>query len=889
MVLKTTYILIVISCFLIAIPSYSNETAFQYERVESGKCLFEVLPGLDLNTDSFTKGIINTGFSDLDEYLTGIGASELSRKSAKYQPRWYSLKFSPEHSVEDVVFHLQSIDIVDNAWPCPLVKTFEMKYHPDDFLYPAQWHPETIQAPQAWSVYRGSSDVEVGIIDSGVNYEHEDLAPAVWINPGEDLNGNGVIDVSDWNNTDDDSNGYIDDFWGWDWVNVGSSAVWPGEDPGPPDNDPMDFGGHGTHCAGDACAATDNFAGVTSPGFNSKIMCLRAGYTEAGTGMGLVSLEAAIDAVYYAIDMGAEVISMSFGGSTMYPPFMQALQTAANAGLVLAASAGNDDNNEIQYPAGYTFVNAIAATAKGDIKADFSSYGTWVTVSAPGNQIYSTIPDGYGNMDGTSMSCPIAAGLCALIKGLKPEWSSNEVGDWLAETADDIDYLNPLYAGQLGGGRINAYKAVDLFVSIDSLWIDLPVDGERLPHNTEGALFVQFHKRYDYAIDVSLQLSSENPRVSFSQDYYYIGDLYEGESGINEIPFLITVAAGEDEYEMIELDATFSGYDFEFTQIIEIPAGYPDVVIIDADRDNTENTAFYYGQTLEAMGYSSEIRKLSDMEGIEFSMFTPSAVIAFSGTAEDSIFSAEDWQALENYFYTGGRLIISGQNIAQDCAVNHPDILQTFLWSSFVEEHSNDLTVAGNPNYTPAQDYYLVMAGSGGAWNQNSLDVIEPLPIAQTVFVYNENNLDRAAGIYWQSTYGKMFFCSFGIEGINDDASTGNSKQEVLQMMFEEFGLSYAGDAQTTSLPISIELKPVSPNPFNNAALIRYTLNQSQLVKLTVYDILGRETSVLINTFQPAGVYELIWNTDETTSSGIYFLRLEAGEETRIRKAVLLK
>ena len=869
-------------------PLYALESAFTWEKVESGKCLVELSEPLPQMDELNIASLRNAGLDDLADDFTAAGVYSIRRLAGKFRPELLTVDFDSDMLVETAVELLSRNTVIKAVWPCPLVEMYELRMEADDFLSPAQWHIDAMFCPEAWAIYRGSSDIQIGIIDGGVNYEHPDLASTVWINAGEDLNGDGIIDLFDWNNYDDDGNGYIDDFWGWDWVSVAPILVWPGEDPGPPDNDPMDFDGHGTHCAGDASAATDNFEGVSAPGFKSQIMSLRAGYLDA-SGQGLVSLEAAIQAVYYAIDMDAEVLSMSFGGSGIYTPFRNALETAADSGLVLLAAAGNDNNNEIGYPAGYDDVIAVAATAVGDIKADFSSYGTWVTISAPGDQIYSTIVEGYGNMSGTSMSTPVAAGLAGLVKGLQPDWSSIEVGEWLAETADDIDYLNPAYAGQLGGGRINAWRAVDMFVTIDSLWAELPVDGERLPFNTEGALLVQYHKTSGQASVVSIELSSANPNVNISQNYYYIGDISQGESGTNEAnPFLISVGHTGGDFEVVEIEAVITGDDFAYTQILELPVGRADVLIIDADQENDEKTSYYYEEALNGMGYSSEVFKLTQTNPAGDLPANHEAVIFFTGTAETNILSADDWDDLEDYFYGGGNLIISGQNIAEYCSVYHPGILQGFLWSEYIAPHSNDLTISGAEGNPLTEGMYLVMAGSGGAWNQSSLDVITPMLIAETFFVYDEDEPDEACGLYWRSSQGEMFFCSFGIEGINDNASTGNTKQEVLQMMFDKFGMTSVENTPAP-IPLSIELLPPRPNPFNSTVDISFTLNRPGKVDIGVFDVLGREVGTVLHEHRPAGSYSVQWSPEDYTASGIYFLQFNSGDFSACQKVVLLK
>jgi len=224
-----------------------------------------------------------------------------------------------------------------------------------------------IDAPEAWDFTTGYSGVIVAVIDSGVDYNHPDLAANIWSNPGE----------TPGNSTDDDSNGYVDDVRGWDWVDG--------------DNDPMDYNDHGTHCAGTIAAVGNNSTGITGVCWKAKIMPLRFLNT---LGSGLTS--DAISAIQYANQMGAHVISNSWGSYT----YTQAVKDAIDASsAVVVCAAGNDTNDNDggthHYPSDYTSSNiiSVAATDQNDGLASFSNYGaTSVDVGAPGVNIYSGSP-----------------------------------------------------------------------------------------------------------------------------------------------------------------------------------------------------------------------------------------------------------------------------------------------------------------------------------------------------------------------------------------------------------------------------------------------------------------------------------------------------------------
>ncbi|MEJ2222997.1 MAG: S8 family peptidase, partial [Desulfobacterales bacterium] len=224
-----------------------------------------------------------------------------------------------------------------------------------------------IDAPEAWDVTTGSSDVVVAVIDSGVDVNHPDLQPNIWVNPGE-TPGNGL---------DDDGNGYIDDVNGWDfYVN---------------DNDPRDAHGHGTHVAGTVAAAGDNGIGITGVSWSAKIMALR--FMDA---WGIGTTADAISAIEYASAMGADIINNSWGGSG----YNQALKDAIDAsGALVVCAAGNSgwntDTYIPHYPSGYASANiiSVAASDQNDNRASFSNFGPFsVHVAAPGTNIYSAAP-----------------------------------------------------------------------------------------------------------------------------------------------------------------------------------------------------------------------------------------------------------------------------------------------------------------------------------------------------------------------------------------------------------------------------------------------------------------------------------------------------------------
>jgi subtilisin family serine protease/subtilisin-like proprotein convertase family protein len=305
-----------------------------------------------------------------------------------------------------------------------------------------------IDAPEAWDVTTGNSSIIVAVIDTGVNYNHPDLAANMWVNQGE---ANGQAGV------DDDNNGFVDDIHGYDFVAN--------------DGDPRDEHFHGTHVAGTIAAVGDNAVGVAGVAWNVQIMALR--FLDAN---GSGSLSDAISALQYAVANGAQISNNSWGGGGFDQGMVDAIAQAAQAGHIFVAAAGNDgSNNDASpaYPASYANDNiiSVAATDHNDARADFSNYGaTTVDLGAPGVSILSTLPTyqtpamnayglstNYGSISGTSMATPHVAGVVALVYGQHPDWSYSQIINQVLSTVDPISSMAGITVSE---GRLNAAAAV---------------------------------------------------------------------------------------------------------------------------------------------------------------------------------------------------------------------------------------------------------------------------------------------------------------------------------------------------------------------------------------------------------------------------------------------
>ena len=296
-----------------------------------------------------------------------------------------------------------------------------------------------IDAPEAWELAKGDGSVVVGVIDSGVDYSHPDLAGNIWTNPGE-VAGDGV---------DNDVNGYVDDVHGWDFFNR--------------DNNPMDDNGHGTHVAGTIAASGNNGTGVTGVNWNAEVVPLKF---MGADGSGYLS--DAVSAINYANSLRTKGVNLrvtnnSWGGGGYSSALFDAIKRSSDAGIMFVAAAGNSAlNNDatLSYPGSYNLPNVIsvAATDHNDALASFSNYGaTQVDLAAPGVNILSTVPGGYGYMSGTSMAAPHVAGAAALAWAHSPSATVQGVRDAILAGSDKVASLSGKVAT---GARLNLFNTL---------------------------------------------------------------------------------------------------------------------------------------------------------------------------------------------------------------------------------------------------------------------------------------------------------------------------------------------------------------------------------------------------------------------------------------------
>lgn len=491
----------------------------------------------------------NINISALQDVLNDIGGKELHKKFPRHTPPEqitnktgqkladlsliYQLKYESNTSIEDAINMLYNAGVLEYA--CLKVTTKPL-YTPND-TYAVQYNLTNIKAYEAWDIEKGDTNVVIGITDTGFELTHDDLG-------GIKYNYSDPIDGSD-----NDNDGYIDNFQGWDFA-MG-------------DNDPTYLThSHGVSVTGVACGTPDNSVGVAGVGFNCKYLPVKIMDDLTNT---LQVNE--YEAIVYAADHGCKVINCSWGGTITPGSYGQDVITYAviNKDAVVVASVGNNGNMDVFYPASYDYVISVGNIKSDDTKSGGSCYGYYVDLFASALSIYTTAPGNtYTTASASSYTAPQVSGAAALLRSHFPNYSALQIGQLLKSSADVIDTLsgNSSYVGLMGAGRLNIYKALTDSTSPGIKMVSQSItDGNDENYYTNDTLSIsaEFANYLAPTSNLTVTLSTNNPNVSIlnsSVNIGAVGTLSVANNSSN--PFKIKLLTGASINEEIALQVTYT-------------------------------------------------------------------------------------------------------------------------------------------------------------------------------------------------------------------------------------------------------------------------------------------------------------------------------------------
>jgi len=739
-----------------------------------GQIRVKFKPQISTNTILET-GSSSIGISSFDNKLINNDI-QLIKKSFKHKPiksrfdnsgisRIFTLHFSKDKDVLKVAKEFSKSSIIEYAEPIPI---YYIDIEPNDPLYNQQNHLPQIQAPQAWDVETGDSSVIIAIIDGGTDWEHPDLIDNIWSNQAEI---NGVVGI------DDDGNGFVDDFHGWDFANEDNN----------PTNQPIDLYAyfHGTVTAGLAAAKGNNNLHIAGVAWNCSIMPLKHGKDD---------VENAIfnwaDGMVYAADNGADIINASFGG--FYAP-SQADQDVINyayeRGVLIIASAGNTLTSAMHLPSGYDHVLSVTWVDQNDGLAWAGTYGISVDVAAPGVELLSLSPENSTvNMSGSSSATPVVAGLAGLIKSQYPEWSPLQIARQITLTTDNIDDKNPRYAGQMGSGRINAFKAVSETnlteiaprLKANAVSISDSVNGDNDSILERGeTIEVTLNNFRNYSLspgeNVNISLTTNDSDITIINGEYELGYIAPDTSisEQNVFSFYVNDNAKGKTSEIIfnwQADGGYSGAD-TFTVIV----GKLPVLVVDDDLGMFP-TEKLCTNILDQWNVNYAIWDRFSRGPLSKSQIENFSIIIWLCEWEFPTLDSLDQIALTHFLDNGGNLFVSGQDIGWDLAdptgvgnnqysESSLQFYQNYLHANFLADTSPISDVVGIPFDIIGSDLEFSVYQPGLPIDYQYPDEIEPAEGASGSFEYlgGENH---KFGIKYKGNHKVVYFGS-GFEAID--------------------------------------------------------------------------------------------------------------------------
>jgi len=848
---------------------------------QSGKISLNI-PSLDLKVKKYEVDLLEKRFKYNPEKLKK-GMPDLSRI--------YRIEFPEKYSVTKVAKEFSKDPNIEYAEPVPVCYLTD---EPNDPMYSQQDYLRQISADLAWDIHKGENGTEeviIGIVDSGVEWDHDDLVDNIWQNMGEDFDGDGktieftggewIFDPGDENGIDDDGNGYIDDFIGWNFYNSS--------------NDPNPTPGtykwnHGTLMGGYVSATTNNNIGVASISWNLKILPVQAGWD--------CYIFQAYNAIIYAAENGADVISNSWGHHWYSQASHEAIIYALEQNSIIVAAVRGDDQFKNYYPASCPGVIAVAAINHIDQKTSYSNFGPQVTISAPGGDLgyrllTTDVNNSYYSTWGTSCATAIVSGLLGLVKSYHPGWSSDQVITQVLGTAYDIDSINPGFENQLGSGRIHAFWALDSTgVSLDQeIALDLftlsfqDMDGNFIPEPGDTISLSIKLINYNYGVgsdNATFTLSTEDPEIIIlnntcsstipADDFFTLENSFEFKISDQATTHLVNFKLITNTNVEITWGDTIS---FE---LLVAPEG---ILIYQGEGLGNAYSGDFINEFLVEQGlqvfYTSHFP--SSLIGFDaaFLSFGNHGVALLDGTP----ITLEMTQTMAEYLYQYGRIYI-------ECG-SFFGVMSYFGYPN--QEEIRDLFGVAEAQYLTLTNPLSMLTGLdnsichdllfSGSYQSLSWYIDAMTPNDNGIAAFEEDGYGTVA-VQGVGEYGQRTFCfAYALAKLKDGSQ--GTREELLTRIVD-FLLLGVGEDENISENDKQDIK-IFPSPFNENTNIHFTLNNDSYIKLEIFDLTGNKVAILCDQILQSGDYAFQFN-GEYLASGVYLCCLHSGDQVVTEKII---
>lgn len=473
---------------------------------------------------------INPVFKSSLKALSAEAAKSITIPDTIGLDRIYHLKFDPSLRIENVITELLQNPIVEYAEPSYV---YHSSYIPNDQFYLSnQAYLRQVKAEQSWDLIRGTSGTIIAIVDTGTDMEHMDLKANI-LSLGIDLVG------ADFANSIED-------------------------------NDPdvkSDSAGHGVYVSGIASAVSNNGLGIASLASDAKLMIVKVSSDNRA-----LAIYRGYEGIKYAADNGAHIINCSWGGPSGGLFGQDIINYASSKGSLVIAAAGNSSSSQIDFPAAFKGVISVGSVDINDRKSSFSNYGNALSISAPGEVFTTSNGNNYASVRGTSFAAPLVSSAAALVRAKFPQYDMFQVGEQLRVTADNIDAANPLFAGQLGVGRLNVYRALtENSPSIKYQNMRLADKGNgSIPVGDTLSIFLDIKNFLSPVSGLAIKLSTSNTNIQVLTQQIVLANI--GTKEVKAIgPFKVYIKPGVKDNEAVNFTLNYiSGTTYSSSEQFQI-------------------------------------------------------------------------------------------------------------------------------------------------------------------------------------------------------------------------------------------------------------------------------------------------------------------------------